>query len=158
MNISPPSSESKNKPSKKPPALSLAYCSAYFSTLKMEAICSSETSVDFQRTTQRYIPEDSTLHNHRCENLKSHSPHSFLGFVHRLAFPTEHSVSELHLFSFSGEKERRHLLNWVRQSPDNPSPGPSNVPTGDPDVQPLLGLMTRFFSLFRVFAFVGCPL
>jgi hypothetical protein len=36
----------------------------------MEAICSSETSVDFQRITRRYIPEDSTLHNHRCENLK----------------------------------------------------------------------------------------
>jgi hypothetical protein len=29
-----------------------------FSTLKMEAICSSETSVDTQRTTLRYIPED----------------------------------------------------------------------------------------------------
>jgi hypothetical protein len=32
--------------------------SAYSSTLKMEAICSSETSVDFQRTTWRYISED----------------------------------------------------------------------------------------------------
>jgi hypothetical protein len=42
------------------------------STLKMEAICSSETSVDTQRTTRRYIPEDDTLHNHRCENLKSY--------------------------------------------------------------------------------------
>jgi hypothetical protein len=31
-------------------------CSAYFSTLKMGAICSSKTSVDFQRTTRRYIP------------------------------------------------------------------------------------------------------
>jgi hypothetical protein len=31
------------------------------STLKMEAICSSETSVDTQRTTQRYIPEVDTL-------------------------------------------------------------------------------------------------
>jgi hypothetical protein len=39
----------------------------------MEAICSSETSVNFQRTTRRYIPEDSTLHNHRCENLKSYN-------------------------------------------------------------------------------------
>jgi hypothetical protein len=29
----------------------------------MEGICSSETSVDIQRTTQRYIPEDSTFHN-----------------------------------------------------------------------------------------------
>jgi hypothetical protein len=42
------------------------------STLKMEAICSSEMSVDIQRTTRRYIPEGSTLHNHRCENLKSY--------------------------------------------------------------------------------------
>jgi hypothetical protein len=31
------------------------------STLKMEAICSSEMSVDTQRTTRRYIPEASTL-------------------------------------------------------------------------------------------------
>jgi hypothetical protein len=38
----------------------------------MEAVCSSETSVASQRTTRRYIPEDSTLHNHRCENLKSY--------------------------------------------------------------------------------------
>jgi hypothetical protein len=34
---------------------------AYFSTLKMEAIYSCETTVDFQRTTWRYIPEDVTL-------------------------------------------------------------------------------------------------
>jgi hypothetical protein len=27
----------------------------------MEATYSSETSVDFQRTTRRYIPEDSTM-------------------------------------------------------------------------------------------------
>jgi hypothetical protein len=27
----------------------------------MEAICSSQTSADFQRTTLRYIPEDSAL-------------------------------------------------------------------------------------------------
>jgi hypothetical protein len=34
---------------------------AYSSTLKMEAICSSETSADFKRTTRRYIAEDTTL-------------------------------------------------------------------------------------------------
>jgi hypothetical protein len=33
-------------------------CSVYSSTLKMEAICSSETSADIQWTTRRYIPED----------------------------------------------------------------------------------------------------
>jgi hypothetical protein len=31
------------------------------STLKMEAICSSETSVATQQTTRRHIPEDNTL-------------------------------------------------------------------------------------------------
>jgi hypothetical protein len=30
-------------------------------TLKLEAICSSETSVDSHRITWRYIPEDKTL-------------------------------------------------------------------------------------------------
>jgi hypothetical protein len=39
----------------------------------MEATCSSEESVDIQRTTRRYIPEDKTLHNHRCEDLKSYN-------------------------------------------------------------------------------------
>jgi hypothetical protein len=40
-----------------PTAFTVVSCSAYSSTLKMEAICSSETSVDFQRTTWRYIAE-----------------------------------------------------------------------------------------------------
>jgi hypothetical protein len=40
--------------------------------LKMEAICSSERSVATQQTTRRHIPEDDTLHNHCCENLKSY--------------------------------------------------------------------------------------
>jgi hypothetical protein len=35
--------------------------SAYSSTLKMEAICSAKTSVEFQWATQRYITDDSTL-------------------------------------------------------------------------------------------------
>jgi hypothetical protein len=54
-----------------PHAFTLVSCSAY-STLKIETICSSETSIDFQQTTRRYFPEDSTLHNYCCENLKSY--------------------------------------------------------------------------------------
>jgi hypothetical protein len=38
----------------------------------MEAIRSSETSDATKRTTRRHIPEDDTLHNHRCENNKSY--------------------------------------------------------------------------------------
>jgi hypothetical protein len=44
--------------------LLLATCSLaepISSTLKMEAICSSETSVETQRTTRRHIPKDETL-------------------------------------------------------------------------------------------------
>jgi hypothetical protein len=40
----------------------LLSCLTYSSILKMKATCSSETSVDIQRTTRRYIPEDRTLH------------------------------------------------------------------------------------------------
>jgi hypothetical protein len=41
-----------------------------FSTLKMDAIRSSETSVHTRRT-RRHIPEYDILHSHRRENLKS---------------------------------------------------------------------------------------
>jgi hypothetical protein len=44
------------------------YCLADSSTLKLGVTCSSETSVDFQQTTQCYMPEDITLHNHHCKN------------------------------------------------------------------------------------------
>jgi hypothetical protein len=44
---------------------------AYLSNLKMETTCSHETSTDFQRTTQRYIPEDRNVHNQHCEILTS---------------------------------------------------------------------------------------
>jgi hypothetical protein len=84
-----PLGRKKNKPSKKPAqnqvasrAFTLVSCSAYFPTLKMEAICSSETSADFQRTTRRYIPEDIT-HNHRCKNLKYCEVHQHSECVRR---------------------------------------------------------------------------
>jgi hypothetical protein len=54
---------SKNKPSKKP---------AWKHLLNMEAICSSKTSVDFQRTTRRRIPENSTLHCFCCPTFYFH--------------------------------------------------------------------------------------
>jgi hypothetical protein len=53
-------------------SLQVVSCSAIFFTLKMEAICSSETSVDTQRTTLRCIPEDGTLHDdERLDSIKS---------------------------------------------------------------------------------------
>jgi hypothetical protein len=42
------------------------------SPLKMKAICSSETSVETQRTTRCHIPEDNTLHNEFLVYLHLH--------------------------------------------------------------------------------------
>jgi hypothetical protein len=39
----------------------IAYCLVYSSTVKMEATCSSEKSVGFQRAIQHFISEDRTL-------------------------------------------------------------------------------------------------
>jgi hypothetical protein len=47
----------------------------------MEAIFFSEMSVDFQRTTRYHIPEDSTLHNYLCENLKSENQTYFTKII-----------------------------------------------------------------------------
>jgi hypothetical protein len=38
----------------------------------MEAVGTFETSVNFDVSTRRYIPEDSKLHTRRRVNLKSH--------------------------------------------------------------------------------------
>jgi hypothetical protein len=45
---------------------------ADFSTLKMEAIRSSETSVQSTTSIRRHTREDGILHSHRRENLKSY--------------------------------------------------------------------------------------
>jgi hypothetical protein len=38
----------------------------------MEVTFSSEMSVDFQQTTRCYVPENTVLHNHCCDYLKSY--------------------------------------------------------------------------------------
>jgi hypothetical protein len=53
------------------PPVHAGFSFADFSTMKMEVICSFETSVH-ARSTRRHIPEDDILHSHRRENLKSY--------------------------------------------------------------------------------------
>jgi hypothetical protein len=71
--MSNPSSKRRNKVVCLPPAFTLASSFAYSTTLNMVGTCSSETSVDFQQTKRRYFPEDGTIRNERCENLKSYT-------------------------------------------------------------------------------------
>jgi hypothetical protein len=44
---------------------------SYSSTMKMDAICPSETSGDFQRITLRYIPEHRTLRSKNNTRVRS---------------------------------------------------------------------------------------
>jgi hypothetical protein len=53
----------------------LLSCLAFYSTLKMEVACPSETSVDFQSTTRRYIVDDVTL---QTKTLVRHIDHPFV--------------------------------------------------------------------------------
>jgi hypothetical protein len=46
--------------------LRISYVHGLLLALKMEAVCSSNTSVNIYRTTRRHI----AFHIHRCENLK----------------------------------------------------------------------------------------
>jgi hypothetical protein len=78
------------------PASRLVSSSAYSSTLKTEATCSSETSVDFQRTIQRYIPEDKL-------------------FISRVILDRSlPSVSRLWLGTSRSHKQVRELWRYIR--------------------------------------------
>jgi hypothetical protein len=45
-----------------------------------EVVRTSETSVNFNVTTRRYVPEDSKLHTRRRENMKCHKAFVTLKF------------------------------------------------------------------------------
>jgi hypothetical protein len=85
--------------------------------IKQEAACSSETSVEFQRTTRRYIQDGVIIHNHCFENIKpyiswiswgsiaSHCIFSrllllylWLGFASISVFPYNFPASNLYTF------------------------------------------------------------
>jgi hypothetical protein len=51
----------------------------YSSTLKVEVTCFSETSVELQRKTQSYIPENGIRYNRQHENLEpTHQQEQYL--------------------------------------------------------------------------------
>jgi hypothetical protein len=74
----------------------------------MEAVSTSEMSVNFYQTTWRNIPEDSHLHTHRQENLKSHPVTMLFYILQKKKRERESTVSKvaysfnMHLTSFRG--------------------------------------------------------
>jgi hypothetical protein len=62
----------KQESNVKHPYCVLVSCLAYSWTLKTEATYFSETPVDSQQSTRRYIPKRRTLHNQRFDSLKSY--------------------------------------------------------------------------------------
>jgi hypothetical protein len=52
---------------------------------------STEVKNDFQRTTRYYIPGDRTIHNHRCENLKSYNYSNCFHNFELVQFISKHS-------------------------------------------------------------------
>jgi hypothetical protein len=58
-------------------------------TLMMEAVSTSETSVNFYETTWRHLQEDGHFHTRCCGNLKN----SLLIFLHGIFFLFERNIS-----------------------------------------------------------------
>jgi hypothetical protein len=83
----------------------------YSSTLKMEAIRSSETSGTTLRTTRRHIPDDDTLQYHRCENLKSYNVEKIRELIHEDRRRTIHELADTvgmdQLWSLPGDLNRK---------------------------------------------------
>jgi hypothetical protein len=88
-------------------------CLVYSLTTQKEAICSSETSADFKRTTQPYIPGDRTLYNHRCKNLRSYMSWHRLIYI-QISHVIHLSLlcSRLHCTTRKGVMEQCHNQKW----------------------------------------------
>jgi hypothetical protein len=137
--ISPPSlrSESKKKISKKPAwsrqLLGLLFDPFADRILYTEAICSSETSADFHRTTLCHIPENRIVHNHHCFNIclseefgPTHISNSIWGFLSFTGFVAVFTIRSA---------TRRHIQGLVHFAHSY-----STVRPTDPYISSMVGL------------------
>lgn len=74
-----PSLASKNKSNKTAASKqTLVSCSSHYWTMKKEAICSAESSVELQRNTRRHIPEGCTLQDCKYRGRKHWASYSYI--------------------------------------------------------------------------------
>jgi hypothetical protein len=76
----------------------------------MEGICSSETSVDFQRTTQRYTTGESTMSNHPFTPIVLCSIQFMWVLFNSVKLFTSSVFKERSLFCSSQYKNKPYLL------------------------------------------------
>jgi hypothetical protein len=105
---------------------------------------SSETSVDFYRSARGYIPEDGTLHSHRCGNLTS----NWNGLIYKRI--------QQFLCGICPAVKQRYYHSWPRQSVEiggqlHASTALLPVPTGS--ILPYLSklILARVLPLVSVF-------
>jgi hypothetical protein len=79
----------------------------------MAAEKTSETLVNFYQTTRCYNPEDSNLHTHRRENLKSYSPRIMFTVLH---FGRIISKSIVFTSFFSHLSELYEILSFAKKT------------------------------------------
>jgi hypothetical protein len=72
-------------------------CLAYSSTLKIDATCSSETSVAFQQTAYCFTSQmtERSLHNDCCKNLKSYLQNFAFNYKNEKCLPSTHTPDTL---------------------------------------------------------------
>jgi hypothetical protein len=76
----------------------------------MEAVRTSETSVNIYQATRRNIPEDSRLHIRRRENLESHLLDKFITFGQECACAI--LVDELLFSAGCAERSTHFVSGW----------------------------------------------
>jgi hypothetical protein len=109
-----PISGSENKPSKRQALGSACYLlhAGFLFGLLFDSEDGGDMSlrnvVWLQQTTQRYLPEDRTVHNHLCENPKSYTWYKYLNNDHTSAIHIHGVLLFLRIYkSSSSAKERR---------------------------------------------------
>jgi hypothetical protein len=97
---------------------------------RFKRTCSSETSTDFQKATWRYIPEDRTLHDHICTDLKPY-----------ISVTVRESLLTV---------DRRILI------PVSYSSGPSSSPSPEAVVQ--IEILVIFLSMYLLLLSISLPI
>jgi hypothetical protein len=122
----------------------IASCSLVLSTLMMEAVTTSETSVNINHTTLWNIPQDSHLHNRCLGNLKYHR-------IHQLPFSTSPPTLLTPTQEVPCCYELRIFLNIPKRTATGPTHTNILTPIQTPATHPYTPLEYKHFLQYTSF-------